>query len=106
MMPTEQNTDNDLRKGAMEDEALGERPMTSMNGQLGHRDQDPLLKSSDSDFPEPGETPEHMGQFKSPNVKEQDTDYESNPEGATKDQDPGHRQKENQNKKGDDDLAA
>ena len=23
-------------------------------GQLGHRDQDPLLKSSDSDFPEPG----------------------------------------------------
>ena len=30
-----------------------------MPGQLGHRDQDPLLKSSDSDFPEPAPGPEH-----------------------------------------------
>ena len=30
-----------------------------MNGQLGHRDQDPMLKAADTDFPEPGENPEH-----------------------------------------------
>jgi hypothetical protein len=109
MTPTDQNTDNDLRKGAMEDEKFGERPMTSMNGQLGHRDQDPLLKSSDSDFPEPGENAEHNGEYKEPNQKDQDTRYAgtaANPEGATQDQDPGERQKENQNKKKDDDLAA
>lgn len=33
-----------------------------MQGQLGHRDQDPLLKSADTDFPEPGENPEHSGE--------------------------------------------
>jgi hypothetical protein len=33
-----------------------------MRGQLGHRDQDPLLKSADTDFPEPGENPEHSGE--------------------------------------------
>jgi hypothetical protein len=30
--------------------------------QLGHRDQDPMLKDADSDFPEPGENPEHTGE--------------------------------------------
>jgi hypothetical protein len=29
--------------------------------QLGHRDQDPMLKDADTDFPEPGENPEHSG---------------------------------------------
>lgn len=132
MTPTDQNTDNDLRKGAMEDEKFGEKAMTSMNGQLGHRDQDPLLKSSDTDFPEPGENPEHNGEFKERNQKDQDTrlvgtcDPErrkqtgSTPQGGPDqpsnepekkvqepvDQDPGERQKENQNKKKDDDLAA
>jgi hypothetical protein len=33
-----------------------------MNGQLGHRDQDSMLKSADTDFPEPGENPEHSGE--------------------------------------------
>jgi hypothetical protein len=32
-----------------------------MQGQLGHRDQDPMLKSSDTDFPERGENAEHSG---------------------------------------------
>ena len=27
--------------------------------QLGHRDQDPLIKDADSDFPEPGNSAEH-----------------------------------------------
>jgi hypothetical protein len=33
---------------------------------LGHRDQDPLLKSSDTDFPEPGGSPEHSGESTEP----------------------------------------
>jgi len=33
-----------------------------MQGQLGHRDQDPMLKSADTDFPEPGGSPEHSGE--------------------------------------------
>lgn len=51
--------DQDRFKGAVED---GEMQNTSMQGQLGHRDQDPLLKSADTDFPEPGENPEHSGE--------------------------------------------
>jgi hypothetical protein len=52
--------DQDRGKGAVEQDRP-EEPSgnTSMQGQLGHRDQNPLLKSSDSDFPEPGENPEH-----------------------------------------------
>ena len=38
---------------------------TSLGGQLGHRDQDPLIKSNDSDFPEPGNNEEHSGEKKS-----------------------------------------
>ncbi len=33
-----------------------------LQDQLGHRDQDPLLKDADSDFPEPGVSPEHTGE--------------------------------------------
>ena len=129
MNPTDQNTDNDLRKGATEDEAFGEKSMTSMNGQLGHRDQDPLLKSSDSDFPEPGETPEHMGQAQGRNQKDQDTrlvgsndperrggkektkPVEGGPDQPTEEPekkaaDPGQAQKQNQGGKKDDDIAA
>lgn len=141
MTPTDKNTDNDLRKGAIEEDNPKDKPMTSLSGQLGHRDQDPLLKSHDTDFPEPGENPEHPGQFKERNRKDQDTrfiggrdperrgvgaekkpsveggvppqpkpepqaDGTSNPEGQTQSQEPGHRQKQNQGGKKDDDLAA
>lgn len=51
--------DQDRFKGAVEE---GETENTSMQGQLGHRDQDPMLKSADTDFPEPGENPEHSGE--------------------------------------------
>ncbi|MGA9800176.1 MAG: hypothetical protein WBQ68_14285 [Terriglobales bacterium] len=52
--------DQDRGKGAVEQDRP-EEPSgnTSMQGQLGHRDQNPLLKSADTDFPEPGENPEH-----------------------------------------------
>jgi len=35
---------------------------TSLSGQLGHRTNDELVKSSDTDFPELGENPEHSGE--------------------------------------------
>ena len=52
--------DQDRGKGAVEQDRP-EEPSgnTSLQGQLGHRDQNPLLKSSDTDFPEPGGNPEH-----------------------------------------------
>lgn len=54
--------DQDRGKGAVEQDRPQEPGNTSMSGQLGHRDQDPLLKSSDTDFPEPGGSPEHSGE--------------------------------------------
>ena len=57
--------DQDCGKGAVEqDEKNQKGGNTSMQGQLGHRDQDPILKSADTDFPEPGESPEHSGEPK------------------------------------------
>ncbi len=54
--------DQDRFKGAVEQEERSQEGNTSMAGQLGHRDQDPMLKAADSDFPEPGESPEHTGE--------------------------------------------
>ena len=54
--------DQDRLKGALEQEEKDQAGNTSMQGQLGHRDQDPMLKAADSDFPEPGENPEHSGE--------------------------------------------
>jgi hypothetical protein len=53
--------DQDREKGAVEQDERTQSGNTSMQGQLGHRDQDPMLKAADSDFPEPGENPEHSG---------------------------------------------
>ena len=54
--------DQDRGKGAREADDSTQQGNTSMKGQLGHRDQDPMLKDADSDFPEPGENPEHTGE--------------------------------------------
>ena len=54
--------DQDLGKGALEQEGRTDKTNTSMKGQLPHRTENPLLKSSDSDFPEPGGNPEHSGE--------------------------------------------
>jgi len=54
--------DQDRFKGALEKEDPTQEGNTSMRGQLGHRDQDPMLKAADTDFPEPGENPEHTGE--------------------------------------------
>ena len=43
--------DQDREKGAVEQDERTQRSNTSMQGQLGHRDQDPMLKAADTDFP-------------------------------------------------------
>lgn len=57
--------DQDCGKGAVEQDSRTQPTNTSLSGQLGHRDQDPLIKSSDTDFPEPGNNEEHSGEKKS-----------------------------------------
>jgi hypothetical protein len=54
--------DEDAAKGATEAEDHATPGNAGMENQLGHRDQDPMLKDADSDFPEPGESPEHSGE--------------------------------------------
>ncbi len=89
--------DADRCKGAFEPENPREQGNTSLGGQLPHRTNDSLIKSADSDFPEPGSNPEHSGE-------KQDTT--SSEEGVTQTQEPGHRQKRNQGDEEDDPLAA
>jgi hypothetical protein len=108
--------------------------VASMNEQLDHRDQDPLNKASDSGMGGTGQTPEFTGENGSKNQLEKDTGADLSEDGKKKlehashamnrmdtpgrsnseegepdeevNQDPGERQKENQNEKKDDDLAA
>jgi hypothetical protein len=65
-MPKQEHPDSDLHKGAVEEETTA--PATNgephLQGQLGHRDEDELLKDADSDFPEPGNNPEHSGEHR------------------------------------------
>ena len=107
--------DPDDNKGAVEQDRRGQSTNTSMSGQLGHRTGNPLVKNNDSDFPEPGNNEEHTGEpnpsagLNLPQDKERhnpSVPNQENPEGQLNDQDPGQRQKQNQNQKKDDDLAA
>ena len=59
---TRNTRDEDESKGAVEQDTRTQRTNTSMAGQNPHRNQDPLLKSHDSDFPEPGQNEEHSGE--------------------------------------------
>lgn len=54
--------DQDAAKGAIETENHETAGNIGLQEQLGHRDQDPMLKDADTDFPEPGENPEHSGE--------------------------------------------
>ena len=51
--------DPDAQKGATED---GLTVPVSLRGQLSHRSTNTQIKESDTDFPEPGCSPEHSGQ--------------------------------------------
>jgi hypothetical protein len=58
--------DEGMCKGAVEDDAVypdsTRRPQHgSFSGQLGHRDQDEMLKDADTDFPGPDAEAEHTG---------------------------------------------
>jgi hypothetical protein len=54
--------DQDTAKGATETENHKDPRNLGIEEQLGHRDQDSMLKDADSDFPEPGQNPEHSGE--------------------------------------------
>ena len=60
---TKEVADQDIAKGATEDAPHEHSGNVGMEEQLGHRE-DPMLKDPDSDFPEPGESPEHSGEGK------------------------------------------
>ena len=47
----EKSKDQDRGKGAMEQDLQNEDGNINMQGQLGHRDQDPDVKDADSDQP-------------------------------------------------------
>ena len=106
--------DADETKGAVEQDKPGQPDNESLADQLPHRPTNDLISGNDSDFPEPGQNPEHSGEPQEQLMNNQ-TDHEKkseqesgevNPEGATQDQDPGQRQKQSQGDKKDDDLAA
>lgn len=59
---TKHTSDQDAGKGAMETDDRAGQGNAGLQEQLGHRDQDPMLKDADSDFPEPGQSPEHSGE--------------------------------------------
>ena len=56
------DNDPDRAKGATEGEEHHHDGNLALSEPLGHRDQDPLIKDADSDFPEPGNSPEHTGE--------------------------------------------
>jgi hypothetical protein len=113
-MHTEER-DADVGKGAVEQDKPEQKDNTSLSGQLPHRPDNKLIDGNDTDFPEPGENPEHSGEPTDVSMKQRNEQSreqemnpkpEENPEGKLQDQDPGHRQKQNQSDKKDDDLAA
>jgi hypothetical protein len=48
--PVDRSKDQDQGKGAVEQDQKNKGGNTSMNGQLGHRDEDVELKNADSDL--------------------------------------------------------
>ncbi len=61
--------DADENKGVVEDSSprqpgKPQQSQESMAGQLGHRNADDMINGNDTDFPEPGASPEHSGEHK------------------------------------------
>ena len=93
-MPTLTRTvDMDSHKGAFEPEDPKERGNTSMAGQLPHRGEDPLLKSSDTDFPEPGENAEHSGEPQQASLLDRDEEESIDGRKATGNKTTGKRKR-------------
>ncbi len=51
--------DSDRGKGSLEPDERTQPGNNSMRGQLPHRNQPAMVEGADSDFPEPGQNPEH-----------------------------------------------
>lgn len=105
------NRETAFRKtGAVEQDRPGqETNVASFEEQLDHTYQDPFNKANDSGMASRGQTPEYTGEKQEGNELEKDTDAKVEKDREDEevvDQDPGERQKENQNEKKDDDLAA
>lgn len=103
--------DEDRAKGAVEQDRPSQPTNTTLSGQMGHRHKDDIVDSHDTDLPEPGENPEHSGELmelKRENNPDDQANLEREAEDVQEevDQDPGHRQKQNQNDREDDPLAA
>ena len=98
MAKNPQLDDEDAGKGAVEQDRPDQKTNVAFAGQ------NPLLKSSDSEFPESGQNEEHTGEPRDHNELQRDSGCNS--EGTTQDQDPGFRQKESHNESKDDPLAA
>lgn len=97
-------------KGAVEQDRPRQETNTSLSGQIGHRNKGPLVDTHDTDFPEPGQNPEHSGEIMQNTNQSEDERERLEREGDVVqdevDQDPGERQKRNQNDEKDDPLAA
>jgi hypothetical protein len=99
-------------KGAVEQDRPEQKTNTSLTGQIGHRHKGAIVDTNDTDFPEPGESPEHSGELmeqKSPrqeNEERERLEREADQVQDEVDQQPGDRQRRNQNEEKDDPLAA
>ncbi len=51
--------DADRGKGSLEPDERNQTSNNSLKNQLSHRNPDPMMDGADSDFPEPGHSPEH-----------------------------------------------
>lgn len=55
--------DQDIHKGAVEDDTpQPSEHNTSLRGQQGHRNMPEMAEGTDTDYPEPGQNPEHTGE--------------------------------------------
>ncbi len=65
-MTNQPQPDSDAHKGAVEEEVSypSKDGKPNLSGQQGHRVEDEMIKDSDTDFPEPGLSPEHSGEHK------------------------------------------
>lgn len=106
------NDDEFSGKGAVEQDRPEQPTNTSLRGQMGHRNKNAVVDATDSDFPEPGQNPEHSGEIMEQRFRTQQNDdrerieREGDQVQDEVDQDPGERQRRNQNDEGDDPLAA
>jgi hypothetical protein len=63
--PSENQPDGDVKKGAVESDDPYLKPgQPNLQNQQIHRTTNEEIKESDSDFPEPGSSPEHSGEHR------------------------------------------